>query len=103
MSYSRHRKLRLLQSTRLNPLVKVNSTPKSLRLATPTPTRILSVRSPKTGLLETTLPQIVIDQLLGRTLVQEQEARVARHTLSTMGPVAIEAIEEVGTTTGVEA
>ena len=49
------------------------------------------------------LPQITIDRLPGPTRIQEQAARVARHSPSTMAPVAIEAIEEVGTTTGVEA
>lgn len=103
MSCSRLRRLRLLQSTRLNPSVKANSTRKGLQSATPTPTPILSARSPKTGLPGITLPQTIIDRLPGHTVVQGQEARAVLHMPSTMGPVAIEAIEEVGITTVVEA
>lgn len=103
MSYSKHRKLRLLQSTRLNPLGKANSTRKNLQSATQIPTPTHSVHFRKMGLPETTLPQIPIDRLPGRTVAQEQEARVARHSPSTIAPVAIEATEQVGTTIGVEA
>ena len=103
MSYSKHRKLRLLQSTRLNSLVKASSTRKNLQSAIPIPTPILSVRSPKTGLPEIMLPQITTDRLLGHTVIQEQEVRVARHSLLIMAPVATEAIEEVDIIIGVEA
>ena len=103
MSCLKLRKLRQLQSTGLNPLVKANSTPRSLQSATPTPTLILSVRSPKTDLPEITPLQTTIDRLPGNTVIQEQEARVAVHSRSTMAPAAIEAIEEAGTTIGVEA
>lgn len=105
MSCSVHRKLRQLQSTRLNPLVKANSTPRSLQSATPIPTLILSVRSPKTDLPEITPLQTIIDRLPGHTVIQdqEQEVRVALHSRSTMAPAAIEAIEEAGTTIEVEA
>lgn len=103
MSYSKHRKLRLLQSTRLNPSVKANNTPRNSQSATPIHIPILSVRSQRRGLRGTTFLQITADRLPGHTVVQDQEARVARHRGSTMAPVAIEATEEVGTTIGVEA
>lgn len=103
MSYSKHRKLRLQQSTRLSPLGKANSTRRNLQSAIQIPTPILSVRFPKTGLPEIMHPQITIDRLLGHTVVQEQGARVARHSLSTIAPVVIEATEEVGITIEVEA
>ena len=103
MSYSKHRKLRLLQNTELNPSGRANNTRRNLPSAIQTPTPILSVRFPKTGLPGITLPQIIIDQLPDHTVVQERVARVARHSPSTIAPVVIEATEEVGTTTGVEA
>ena len=103
MSYSKHRKLQLLQSTRLNRLGKANSTQKSSQSATQIPTPILSVRFPKTGLPEIMLPQTTIDQLPAHTVVEEREAQVARHNPSTMAPVAIEATEEADTTIGLEA
>lgn len=102
MSCSKHRKLRLLQSTRLNFLVKASSTRKDLQSAIPIPTPIPSVRFPKTGLPEIMPPQITIDRLLGHTVIQEQEVRMARHNLSTMAPVATEAIEAVDIIIGVE-
>ena len=103
MSYSEHRKLRLLQSTRLNPLAKANSTSRSLLSATPILTPILSVRSLKTDLPGITPRPTTIDLVLGPTAVQEREARVAPRSPSTMAPAAIEAIEEGGTIIGVEA
>ena len=102
MSFSKHRKLRLLQSTRLNPLVKANSTPRNSLSATPIPTPILSVRSPKTGLHGTIPPQTTIDRLPGRMVTRGQEARVAVHSPSIVALAAIEAIVGAGTTTGVE-
>ena len=103
MSCSKHHKLRLLQSTGLNLSAKASNTRKSLLSATPIPTLILSVRFPKTVLPEITLPQILTDRLPHHTVVQEREARVARHNLSTMALVAIEVIGEAVTTIGVEA
>lgn len=102
MSFSRHRKLRLLQSTRLNPLVKANSTLRNLLSATPIPTLILSVRSPKTALHGITPPQTTIDRLPGYMVTRGQEARVAVHSLSIVALAAIEVIVGPGTTIGVE-
>ena len=102
MSFSKHRKLRPLQSTRLNPLVKANSTLRNSLSATPTPTPILSVRSPKTGLHGITPPQITIDRLQGYMVTRGQEARVAAHSLSIVALAAIEVIVGPGTTIGVE-
>ena len=102
MSFSKHRKLRLLQSTRLNPLVKANSTPKNSLSATPIPTPILSVPSPKTGLHGTTPPQTTIDRLPGHMVTPGQEARLAVHSPSIVDLVAIEVIVGAGTAIGVE-
>ena len=102
MSFSKHRKLRLLQNTRLNPLVKANSTPRNSLSATPIPTLILSVRSLKTGLHGTTPPQTIIDRLPGHMVTRGQEARVAVHSPSIVALAAIEVIVGAVTTIGVE-
>lgn len=103
MSFSKHHRLRPLQSTKSNPLVKANSTQRNFLSAIPIPTPILSALSPKTGLPGITLPQTTIDLLLGPTAVQEQEVQVLPHSPSAKAPAAIEVIEEAGTTTEVEA